>query len=232
MAYNRVLYEFQAVIDIDIGIAQLMNEEYNNPEFVNTKMLGLSLQEYKAIFLNRIYENPLMGFLKRDFWSEADSLRKDQMIENPEVYNRILTASPGTAILLMIESIAKEASAGLSSTILCRNETEVQFVEDHIKSAKAVLSDDFYFTNFDVSDYDTIFVKSIRTPSMFANMEGKNLYVLKYRFNMDESAKTTLDKSYCKRYALSANEIYLIDVYNNMDYSQLENISKEEEDEE
>ena len=50
MAYNRVLYEFQAVIDIDIGIAQLMNEEYNNPAFVNTKML---LKQY--ILLNFIF---------------------------------------------------------------------------------------------------------------------------------------------------------------------------------
>lgn len=214
---NRLLIEMDAVIDLDIGIAHLINSEYNNPEFVNTKMLGLSDWDYKTLLLNRRFENPLRMFVQSAYWGDIDDLRS-QMFNDPDVYDRILKASPTTGIFTIINEVLKTGAPSFKVTILCHTQQEAIHIRKLFPDGgiDIAVSDDEFHKEFDVSDYDTIFVKNIFTPMNFKSFVGKNLYVCIYRFNLDEeNFEAPNIEAYKDYHFTKAIDIYLIDVYSN-----------------
>lgn len=224
---NRLLIEFDTVIDTDIGIATLMNEEYNNPSFTNPRLFGLSQWEYKITFLNRHYENPLIMFLDHEHFNDAADLRK-QMREDMLVYEKILRGSITTSIFDIIKEIGLMGRQAFEVTILCHNQQEIAYAKSVFPDfVRYVSADSWDFDGFDVSDYDTIFVKNIRTPEKFKNFMGKNLYVSRYMFNLDKNNPDAPDPElYTKYHLTAAIELTLIDAYGDANNAARDIINK------
>ena len=56
---TKILTEFDVIIDLDLAIMELVQEKYNNPNFINQDIMNLSLHDIKETLLNREYESPL-----------------------------------------------------------------------------------------------------------------------------------------------------------------------------
>lgn len=224
---NRLLIEFDTIFDTDIGMATIINEEFNNPNVINEKMLNLNQYDYKILLLNRHFENPTRMFLRSEYWSECDSLR-DQMRTDPEVYERILKASITTSIYDMINEIGIMGRNAFDVTVLCHTQAEAVYARKILPDfVHYVTTDNWDYADFDVEDFDTIFVKDMKTPKKFNNFKGKNLYVSRYVFNLNKDDFDTPNRELYTEYHLAnAIEVYLIDVYGDANKSAREMLEK------
>lgn len=213
---NRMLVEFDAIFDTDIGIARIMNEDYNNPDLINDKVYGLSDFEYKILFLNRKATNPIKLFLKPVYWNDADSILY-QLHNDKDIYDRILKGTTTTSIYDIIREIGIMNKGGIEVTVLCHNQQEAIYSRSVLPDyVKYETSNSWDNSGFDVEHYDTILVKDIDTPKKFNNFMGKNLYVCKYAFNLDLTDKTfenPKSTEYTMYHLTQAIDVYMIDVY-------------------
>lgn len=219
---NRVLFDFTSLIDVDVGMALLMSTKYNNPAIVNQKVAGRTIDEYKVLMLNRIYRNPLVMFLNDDFKREADDLYVE-MITGEEVYKEVLKRSITTSIFTMLESSTFQPS--IEPTVLCWNQWQADYFNEATKNKYRLLVVKDGTDTVDVKDYDTLIFKYPYSLQMFSNVNGKNIYICKYRCNMNKEDINRLEMTDdIKSYHYNANDIYIIDVYANTTLD----VSKEE----
>lgn len=222
---NHILFDFNTIIDTDIGIAMLMNKKYNNPNIINPMVIGKSIEDYKILMINRKYSNPLVMFLNKDYQAEADNLYIELTMK-PENYQEVLNMSITTAIFnLLTEALSTTA---LEPTVLCWNQEQADYLKSLKPEIDIVIRDGD--NPVDVEKYDTLIFKYPYPINLFTcgtrELGGKNIYICKYRCNMNPSDISKLNVTdTIKLYHLDANDIYIIDVYAD---TQLENIAKEE----
>lgn len=223
---NRVLFDFNSIVDTDIGVALLMSKKYANPTFVNTKVIGKTIEEYKILMLNRRYINPLIFLLNSEFQgSEANSLYIE-LTTNFENYSEVLNMSITTAIFDMLKN--SQSIGSMETAVLCWNSWQSDYIHSLIPNIETVVRDGD--KPIDVEQYDTLILKYPYEINTFTcgtrEMTGKNIYICKYRCNMnpDDISKLNVTNA-IKLYSLNANEIYTIEVYAD---AKLDNVHKEE----
>lgn len=214
---NRVLFDFYSIIDTDIGIALLMNRDYNsNTAVINMDAFGKTIDQYKLLMLNRSFSNPLFMFLNAEYRKDADDLYRDMTVANPDIYKTILNMSITTSIYEMMQT-SKNYSA-IKSTVLCWNKMQSEYVKRLDPEIETII---YGNTPIDVTNYDSLILKFIYPPEVFfacgeEYMNGKNVYFCRYKFNMSETNINKLRMcDYLKQYHDSANDIYIIEVYAN-----------------
>jgi hypothetical protein len=165
--------------------------------------------------------------LQKEYWNSANSLR-DQILDSPERYADVLKGSTSTGIFNMVLTMKQTVNSGCNPTILCKNEADSEFIQKTIPGIAVHIADDRYYNGLDVTPWDTIIVKNIYTPKAFKNLHGKNIYICKYRFNMDPSKPTSPIIGELLNYHLMANDVYMIDVYaeTTLDTPAIENETK------
>ena len=220
---NHVLFDFNSIIDTDIGVAMVMNDKYNNPSIVNEKMMGKSIDDYKFLMLNRKYYNPVIMFLQNDYRLSADELYIE-MMNNDDVYNEILNRSITTSLYDVLKASQQQSS--LPVTVLCWNKNQQEFMKKFDNSVDTILHEEDKTVN--IHNYDTLVIKFPYNPVAFDNSDpdsengedesklisGKNIYICRYRCNMKPEDINALNPNDAvKFYHLNANEIYVIDVY-------------------
>lgn len=205
---NRILIDFDAVIDTDVGIAKVINKRYNNPALINQKMIRQTTESYKFLLLNRIYQNPLFMFMNEEYRSSANDLYRE-MITTDEVYQDILKNSTTTGIFNMVLEMINSKSSCIP-TILCKNQTESDYIKS-ILVVETIIADPQ--DTVDMSNFDTVIVKFVEMPKQrFTNLEGKNVFICKYRFNLNAD-KDSLKTVYYAELTMNANDVYTIGVY-------------------
>ena len=210
VSINHILFDFTSVFDVDIGMAMVMNTRFNNPAMVNQMVIGKSIEDYKYILLNRRYRNPIVMFLNETYQAEADAVYA-QMCDNEEVYKDILSKSIPTSIYNLLRESSSQSS--LDTTILCWNEWQAEYASNFTNGEFKILVRDGD-NKINVDDYDTLIFKYPYHESMFEGLHGKNIYICRYRCNMYKEDATKLEMSdNVKLYHISANDIYVIDVY-------------------
>ena len=211
---NRILFDFYSVVDIDIGIARLMNTKYNNPGFINPQVLNKSIETYKILMLNRKYYNPLVMFLNEQYRAEANNINSEIM-KTPDVFKEVLNMSITTSIFNILQTALVTPS--LRATVLCWNEEQSNYIKSLLKDVDTVVFDG---NPVDIKDFDTLIFKVPYPNSFFTcgneAVNGKNIYICKYRFNMNENDTNKLEiNDEIKLYHMNANVFYIIEVYAN-----------------
>ena len=220
---NHILFDFNAVVDTDIGIAMLINKKFRNPAYVNQKMLDKSMNDYKYLLVNRKYYNPLIGFLLPEQWDSAPELYSEFMTTKDN-FGDVLKGSPTTSLMELAQESNLKENTSCDVTILCWNELQEEYISTYDKTLRIHRKgeDDKAVS---VKNYDTLVLKFPYPVTEFTDSEdtntiemirGKNIYICRYRFNVlpnnSEHLNLTDD---VKLYAAAPNQFYICDIYGN-----------------
>lgn len=205
---------FDLIMDTDIGLLKYIQKEYNNPNiFIPGLLKERNVTTMKIVMTDREFRNPLKSIMIQDteVYKEADSLY-DQFME--QHYEEILNLSTRTA---MFDIIRRSSSMGdsVKFDILCKNNLERDLIIKQFKRFKITPSVKIVpsISEYDVSQYGSIYVKDIYDLLLFSKMEGKNVIIGNYRFNCESDLELVPKKEVTTKMILLSNVIKLIDIY-------------------
>ena len=202
---NRILVEFDVVIDIDLAIMKLIQEKYNNPKFIKQNIMSLSLHDIKERLLNRTQESPLSICI--DDIKSANSLYHE-LLNNQ--YDEILKYQTPTGVFKLMEVYHK--TDNMQVTILCSSQNEADIISSYGKFNTLVKKQDKVKINI-------YFLKSLPRIFVFnGKMNGKHIFVMGYRYNLYEDKDgTLLPNPMIAKALLPLNRVGIVDVYNKSD---------------
>lgn len=201
---NRVLISFDSIIDIDLGLINMIKKDYNDANLFNIVHLNLPKKNLLYELVNRNNKNPLSAIIQNTYKDNIDNIY-EQFLQKE--YNNILDNSEPTDLFKLIDIYSKTNL--ISVNILCKNLYEKQIINKYNLRCGYV-----YYTdnNIDVSSYDSIYIKNYTDCGLLDNLFGKIIYICNYKFNFDKDNnifKDTLSLSMD-----NINKISIIDIYN------------------
>ena len=205
---------FDLIVDTDVGLLKLIQKDYNNPKiFIPGILNERDVNILKMIMTDRGYYNPLKGIMIEGTkaYENADSLY-DQFMEKHQ--EDILKLSTQTSLFDIIRRSSSMGDA-VKFDILCRNELEKNTIMSRFRKFKITPSvkivDDL--SEFDPSQYGSIYVKDIRDALLFSKFEGKNVIIGNYKFNCENNLPLVPLKEVAAKLLLRSNVIKMIDIY-------------------
>ena len=174
---TKILTEFDVVIDLDLAMMKLIQEKYNNPNFINQDVMNLSLHDIKETLLNREYESPLSVCI--DNLDTANSLYHE-LLETK--YNEILNHHSPTGIFKLMEVYNK--TDGMEVTILCSSQEEADLISKYSPGLPTLVKK---HDEINIDDYNVYFLKSLTRIFIFnGKMQNKHIFIMGYRYNLFE----------------------------------------------
>ena len=171
----KILLPFETVIDIDIGLWNIIKYQYNNHAFFLERLINTSEANQKYFMMVRDNRNPLLTLLTEPSEELADDFYSQFMEQE---YDNILELSPNTDICKMLDSMKRDKSSIIRATILCKDEKQKHIIETrNIQHDSIIISD---YNRVSLKDYGTIFVKDIKDLDKYRIVEGKTIYVANY----------------------------------------------------
>lgn len=206
----KILLPFETVIDIDIGLWNIIKYQYNNHAFFLERLINTSEANQKYFMMVRDNRNPLLTLLTEPSEELADDFYSQFMEQE---YDNILELSPNTDICKMLDSMKRDKSSIIRATILCKDEKQKHIIETrNIQHDSIIISD---YNRVSLKDYGTIFVKDIKDLDKYRIVEGKTIYVANYGFNilMDpDKVNPLIPIEVLEKYG-NTNEFYIYSVY-------------------
>lgn len=180
---------FDLLIDLDYGLIKLIAEAYRDDSVFDLEICDLYYKQLIIKLIERRDKNPLSIIMKKT--KDPDLKRmyndlKEEYYKNfmeEELWN-ICTKSMYTAIETAVANFLKVE--GIDPTVLCRNETELKFIESipELKNVKTLLGD---YDSIDPEVYDIIYFKNFEDIlKIQSKIYAKNLYVAEYDFNLEK----------------------------------------------
>lgn len=201
----HALAEFDTIIDLDLSIMKLVQEKFNNPKFIDQKIMNLSLHDVKEELLNRSHESPLSICI--DDIKTANSLYHELLDTK---YSEILENQTITGVFKLMEVYHK--SDNIEVTILCSSEEEENIVKSYDKTLKTLVKK---HDKVDVNDFDVYFLKSLTRVFVFnGKMSGKHIFIMGYMFNLYRAPDGALfPHPEISKALIPDNRVGIVDVY-------------------
>ena len=208
---SNILVDFNAIIDTDYGIFSTMKDKYSSEEY--SVILRVNLYDKRAIkhLLNeRKFKNPLQYVLKKDNQDKADEIY-NLIMDNDKEY--VLSKSIETDIAMWVYNM--NLTNIIHCTILCRDQYEADYIKksNDFKNFKVLIEDDF--SKINTKEYDGYVLKDIDDLIKFRHIEGKNIFICDYGFNLedDKNLKERTPKISISAIYANANVFFIIDTY-------------------
>ena len=202
---------FNMIVDTDLGLWKLIQDQYPNTNFFYQGLIyERDLNFMKYFMVSRLDKNPLKSLMKPDYISQADSLY-DEFMDTK--YDEILKLSENTGIFELI-CRSKGVNDIMRFTVLCKDQREVDEVLKRFSRYKVKVSTIIYedLKKVDISSYGSIYIKDIHDFFLYNKVEGKNVIVGNYGFNLEAGINnaTLLEPS---RVITMSNVIQLVDMH-------------------
>ena len=202
---------FNMIVDTDLGLWKLIQDQYPNTNFFYQGLIyERDLNFMKYFMVSRLDKNPLKSLMKPDYISQADSLY-DEFMDTK--YDEILKLSENTGIFELI-CRSKGVNDVMRFTVLCKDQREVDEVLKRFSRYKVKISTIIYedLKKVDISSYGSIYIKDIHDFFLYNKVEGKNVIVGNYGFNLEAGINnaTLLEPS---RAIIMSNVIQLVDMH-------------------
>ena len=202
---------FNMIVDTDLGLWKLIQDQYPNINFFYQGLIyERDLNFMKYFMVSRLDKNPLKSLMKPDYISQADSLY-DEFMDTK--YDEILKLSENTGIFELI-CRSKGVNDVMRFTVLCKDQREVDEVLKRFSRYKVKVSTIIYedLKKVDISSYGSIYIKDIHDFFLYNKVEGKNVIVGNYGFNLEAGVNnaTLLEPS---RVITMSNVIQLVDMH-------------------
>ena len=212
-AYNRILVEFDMLIDLDLAIFKYIKDKYNNPNYVDQNIIKMhDERQIIQMMLNRQCINPLEILIP-----DMEVLELYHDIMNNHMDELLQYAKASDLFGLMI-TFLREASS-LEITVLCKSQLE----SDFIKSLNIRLNTVVYknYKNVPVNTYTILYIKYYPSVLEYNTIEGKHIYISNARYNMEpDSNMPTIAIS---GLVGDVNIIHMIDMYKDIKVERIEN---------
>lgn len=175
----NVLIPFNMIIDTEMGLLKLIQFDYNNTEYFYPGIINGDDTFKKYVLLTRNERNPLCVAVKDEKMDCADDLYKQFMEKE---YNSILQLSPPTALRDVGSILRTSIDKVVKINILCETDDEIELLinrlipyDDIVKGTPETIS---------ISQYNVLFVKDTKDLMKYKDVEGKEIYVADYEFNI------------------------------------------------
>ena len=212
-AYNKILVEFDMLIDLDLAIFKYIKDKYNNPNYVDQNIIKMhDERQIIQMMLNRQCINPLEILIP-----DMEVLELYHDIMNNHMDELLQYAKASDLFGLMI-TFLREASS-LEITVLCKSQLE----SDFIKSLNNRLNTVVYknYKNVPVNTYTILYIKYYPSVLEYNTIEGKHIYISNARYNMEpDSNMPTIAIS---GLVGDVNIIHMIDMYKDIKVERIEN---------
>ena len=212
-AYNRILVEFDMLVDLDLAIFKYIKDKYNNPNYVDQNIIKMhDERQIIQMMLNRQCINPLEILIP-----DMEVLELYHDIMNNHMDELLQYAKASDLFGLMI-TFLREASS-LEITVLCKSQLE----SDFIKSLNNRLNTVVYknYKNVPVNTYTILYIKYYPSVLEYNTIEGKHIYISNARYNMEpDSNMPTIAIS---GLVGDVNIIHMIDMYKDIKVERIEN---------
>lgn len=219
---NKVLIDFNAVIDFTYGIFRymIMSKKFKY-EYLKPNMVRATDAYYKNSIIALKERNPLSLLLTDNISNSIDSIYKDLCTKFEDT---ILKYSKPTDILRLTYTWKKAKDCNISCTINCKNTNQYEYIKKIVPNDYPVILD-----GYDATDYDEIIVKDIYDLELYKNLKQPHLciYLLNIGINYKDNGKIR-DEAYSYFPALPKT----IDMYNGFSYYLPPLIEEEEKDNE
>ena len=183
----KPLIPFDCIIDTDVGLIDLIRNEYRSPDIFDVDLLDSfrSNREFIRILYHRTTPNPLIPFMKnKEDLETADDLYNQFMNQK---YREIVSRSVMTGLyrLVYLMTYAEE----VAPVIAFSNTLEQQVIEDNeiLKKHRSVYIDDIPFK---CKGLDLFYFKSVINNKYFSKcipiLLSKNICILDYGYNFAE----------------------------------------------
>lgn len=175
------LFSFQSIIDTDIGLLNLIRNEYLdtrvfNPDFFKTKFYQQLYELY-----HRKEENFLYLFSKTDDKELLDSYYQEF---KETKYKEILEMSISTEVYRLYRTCKNNSD--FEAAILCKDPIEIEFLskEPEFKNSKLLLLSET--TTKQIDHYQQFFLKRLEELEDFRNLVAKTFYISTFGVNLNE----------------------------------------------
>lgn len=216
---NRILAEFEFVIDFDMAIFRMIRDEYTNSPYVIERVKGF-YNEYRILdwLIHRKCRNPL-ELIMPDL--DTNTLYK-QLTEDKEKYLLEKYGMVADTFYLMVTYIEQSYSADV--TIWCKNQIEAGYIKNKNSKISVLICENR--ADIDLNNYDVIYMKFFTSALEYNKLEGKHIYIAYARYNTDENG--LIDKELVAKFA-KLNIIHLIDLYRKVKYRNFKKGEDEDE---
>ena len=212
-AYNRILVEFDMLVDLDLAIFKYIKDKYNNPDYVDQNIIKMNDEkQIIQMMLNRQCINPLEIIIPNE---EVLDLYYDIMSNH---MNELLKYAKASDLFGLMITFLNEASS-LEITVLCKSKLE----SDFIKSLNDRLNTVIYanYKNAPINNYTILYIKYYPSVLEYNNIEGKHIYISNARYNMEpDSNMPTIAIS---GLIGDVNIVHMIDMYRDIKVERIEN---------
>ena len=212
-AYNRILVEFDMLVDLDLAIFKYIKDKYNNPDYVDQNIIKMNDEkQIIQMMLNRQCINPLEIIIPNE---EVLALYYDIMSNH---MNELLQYAKASDLFGLMITFLNEASS-LEITVLCKSKLE----SDFIKSLNDRLNTVIYanYKNAPINNYTILYIKYYPSVLEYNNIEGKHIYISNARYNMEpDSNMPTIAIS---GLIGDVNIVHMIDMYRDIKVERIEN---------
>lgn len=186
MTGNNVLFTFDSVIDVHLGLLKHIKESFNSDKFMKQDVLNNDEHFFKILLLSDKNVNPITQLLLDDKKEQADSIYEAFMKKE---YNNILNHATRTDLYNMLLAFMAAGNGAIRVRVLCRNELEQHYINRINSNIPTVIGE---LHTIDLAPYDSIYIKNIRDLLPIDTLEAKNLYILSYLNNFEKDDVTPL----------------------------------------
>lgn len=206
---SELLIDFNALVDTEIGLFELIRREYLDPDVFNVELLNSDIKKLLSLLITREEVNPLYLIANNNIdRKDLDDYYKEFMETK---YIDILIYSVTTEMERLIALSKSEPSVHV--TFLCNSKAEIDLLKfiNGLKDIKyhTILSKDIN----DVSIYTSYYFKYITDDLSKYIFKFKNYYFSSYKLNFDNEMKF-IKREYIDKINSMGGEIYMMDLYN------------------
>lgn len=175
--YHNYLVSFNTIFDLDFSILRMIQAEYNNPKFVDQKIMHMTTKEVKSELLNREDENPISICINNK--TVADAVYNEIMKSR---FDDLLSSKYITLTGIFFMLSVYSAMDNVHVTVICKSKIEEETVRKYHKNIKTIITEDLSTINVD--EYTEFIFKHKHDPLKFKQkFNEKRIILLNYKFN-------------------------------------------------
>jgi len=206
---NTVLFDFEAVIDIDYSIVTFLRD-ISNQKYIRPSIIEADYNFLKSLILTRRNNNPLSVLLSDEYLNSIDDIY-NSLLKNDNYYDQIIRLSEHNDVFKLMQTYRKTLDGVIKCDVLCHNHIQEGFIKSVDSTINTILKNKE--ENFNVKRYDSIFIKYYPDVLKFDKLEGKHIFLLNYQFNLEENTNKIIPKLDISFYVTDVNKVYMVDPY-------------------
>lgn len=177
--YHNYLVMFNTLMDLDFAVLKMIQSEYNNPKYVNQKIMNMTIQQVKTILLNRDDPNPVSICIRDkkisdDIYKEIMTTRYSDLISEDKYMST-------TGIFFLISVYSNMDNVHV--TVLCTSKEEEAVIRKYHSKVDVIVMKNPSEINLDI--YTEFIFKNKNDVFKFKNkFNEKRILFMNYKFNV------------------------------------------------